>query len=58
MLQFGQQPTLNGDYPTDAPLRIYDETGNFIGLAHYLPQAQRLKAARLMNTANNMAWIF
>ena len=55
MLQFGQQPTLNGDYPTDTPLRIYSETGNFIGLAHYLPQAQRLKAARLMNTANNIA---
>ena len=55
MLQFGQQPIFSGDYPTDTPLRIYSQTGHFIGLVHYLSQQQRLKTVRLMNTVNKIA---
>ncbi len=51
MLKFGQQPAFSGDIPTDSPIRVYAENGEFIGLADYLAEQGRLKAVRLMNTA-------
>ncbi|UOO82608.1 tRNA pseudouridine(55) synthase TruB [Uruburuella testudinis] len=51
MLKFGQQPALHADMPADTPIRVYAESGEFIGLADYQAEQGRLKAVRLMNTA-------
>ncbi len=51
MLKFGQQPIFRDDIPTDTPIRVYAENGEFVGLADYLAEQGRLKAVRLMNTA-------
>ncbi|WP_107879159.1 tRNA pseudouridine(55) synthase TruB [Neisseria animaloris] len=53
MLKFGQQPDYQEEVPESTPVRVYAEDGNFIGLAEYLPEQGRLKALRLMNTAEN-----
>ncbi|KLT73790.1 pseudouridine synthase [Neisseria arctica] len=53
MLKFGQQPAFkNSGLPTNTPIRIYSENGEFIGLADYLADKGRLKALRLMNTTS------
>ncbi len=50
-LRFGQNPAAPQGLPENAPLRIYSETGRFIGLA--AAQSGHLKAVRLMNTQAN-----
>lgn len=50
MLKFGQRPQLSDDFEAKLPIRIYAQTGDFIGLAEYQPEIGRLKALRLMNT--------
>ncbi|MDO5639751.1 MAG: tRNA pseudouridine(55) synthase TruB [Neisseria sp.] len=52
MLKFGQQPAFSDNsLPADAPIRVYSEQGEFIGLVDYRAEKGRLKVARLMNTA-------
>lgn len=53
MLKFGQQPSCRAELPNDTPIRVYSESGEFIGLVDYLANQGRLKVARLMNTAES-----
>lgn len=52
MLKKGQRPQFaNDDYVADTTIRVYSQNGEFVGLVEYQPQIGRLKAVRLMNTA-------
>lgn len=51
MLQNGQRPKTHAPRQEAGPIRIYSQTGRFIGLAEYHDQTGRLKALRLMNTS-------
>ena len=51
MLRCGQRPQFSEDVSAEPPYRIYDTGGRFIGLAVYQKDIGRLKALRLMNTA-------
>ncbi|MBH5329094.1 tRNA pseudouridine(55) synthase TruB [Eikenella sp. S3360] len=53
-LRFGQTPAAPAGLPEHTPLRIYSESGEFIGLAG--AQAGYLKAVRLMSTQAAQAW--
>ena len=52
MLKCGQRPQFTEDISADQPIRVYDHSGAFIGLAEYQKEISRLKALRLMNTDN------
>ena len=51
MLKFGQRPQFTEPVDSTLPIRIYDSAGQFIGLAQHQTEIGRLKALRLMNTA-------
>jgi len=51
MLKCGQRPQFTEDMSADQPIRVYDKSGTFIGLVEYQKEIGRLKALRLMNTA-------
>ena len=51
MLRCGQRPQFSDDLTDDTPYRVYDKGGRFIGLVTYQKDIGRLKALRLMNTA-------
>ena len=51
MLRCGQRPQFSDDLTDDTPYRVYDKGGRFIGLITYQKDIGRLKALRLMNTA-------
>ena len=51
MLRCGQRPQFTDDISDTQPLRVYDNSGRFIGLVSYQKDIGRLKALRLMNTA-------
>ena len=53
MLKCGRRPQFSDDLPSEMPFRIYDDGGTFIGLAQYQSDIGRLKALRLMNTAQS-----
>ena len=55
MLRCGQRPRFEEDLPSDTPIRVYTETGEFVGLAEYQKEICRLKTLRLMNTAVSAA---
>ena len=55
MLRCGQRPRFEEDLPSDTPVRVYTETGEFVGLAEYQKEICRLKTLRLMNTAVSAA---
>ncbi|MGF6147702.1 tRNA pseudouridine synthase B [Kingella potus] len=51
MLRCGQCPQFAGSVRADSPLRVYSQSGRFIGLARYRENEGRLQALRLMSTA-------
>ncbi|WP_049255793.1 tRNA pseudouridine(55) synthase TruB [Neisseria bacilliformis] len=51
MLRCGQRPQFSEDFRADSPIRVYSRAGRFIGLVTYQKDIGRLKALRLMNTA-------
>ena len=51
MLRCGQRPQFSEDFHADSPIRVYSRAGRFIGLVAYQKDIGRLKALRLMNTA-------
>ncbi|ATD64768.1 tRNA pseudouridine(55) synthase TruB [Neisseria weixii] len=52
MLKFGQRPQFTENIAHEQPIRVYSQQGEFIGLVEYQQDIGRLKALRLMNTAN------
>ncbi|PJO78809.1 tRNA pseudouridine(55) synthase TruB [Neisseria brasiliensis] len=52
MLKFGQRPQFTENIEHEQPIRVYNQQGEFIGLVEYQQAIGRLKALRLMNTAN------
>ncbi|MCP1660799.1 tRNA pseudouridine(55) synthase TruB [Neisseria perflava] len=51
MLKFGQRPQFAENISADTPIRVYTQNGEFVGLVQYQKDIGRLKALRLMNTA-------
>ena len=52
MLKHGQRPQFTEDISAEQPIRVYSRDGTFIGLVEYQKEIGRLKALRLMNTAD------
>ena len=52
MLKHGQRPQFTENISAEQPIRVYSRDGTFIGLAEYQKEIGRLKALRLMNTAD------
>ena len=52
MLKHGQRPQFSEDISAEQPIRVYNRDGTFIGLVEYQKEIGRLKALRLMNTAD------
>ena len=52
MLKHGQRPQFTEDISAVQPIRVYSRDGTFIGLVEYQKEIGRLKALRLMNTAD------
>lgn len=53
MLKLGQRPQFGEDIRSDQPIRVYSRQGEFVGLVTYQADIGRLKALRLMNTAQS-----
>lgn len=51
MLRCGQRPQFSEDFHADSPIRVYSRADRFIGLVNHQKDIGRLKALRLMNTA-------
>ena len=52
MLKHGQRPQFTDNISAEQPIRVYSRDGTFIGLVEYQKEIGRLKALRLMNTAD------